>query len=73
MFIHRRGAEKQRFSAVYAYERPLAAYNDSVISTEGRLNRQQRFERRWAGPKGEGQEARSKSSWIQEISHIRSR
>ena len=41
-----------------------------VISTEGRLNRRERFEQPMAGPKGVGQEARSKSPWIQEISHI---
>jgi len=45
----------------------------SVISTKGRLNRLERFEQPKAGPYGGGQDARSKSPEIQEISHIRSR
>ena len=40
----------------------------SVISTEGRLNRLERFEQPKAGPKGEGQDVRSKPTRIQEIS-----
>ena len=51
----------------------FAANVSFVISTAGRLNRLKRFEQPQANPKGEGQEARSKSPESMEISHIRSR